>query len=71
MIANGSRMNPELPGTYINLVDIVKRWNISGDQLLDGSGVTLEQLTKPYWYVEFHTLNNFLNMLLNSLMSQH
>ena len=61
MIANGSRMNPELPGTYINLlVDIVKRWNISGDQLLDGSGVTLEQLTKPYWYVEFHTLNKLL-----------
>ncbi|NUF53758.1 AraC family transcriptional regulator ligand-binding domain-containing protein, partial [Acinetobacter seifertii] len=54
-------MNPELPGTYINLlVDIVKRWNISGDQLLDGSGVTLEQLTKPYWYVEFHTLNKLL-----------
>lgn len=61
MIANGSRMNPELPGTYINLlVDIVKHWNISGDQLLDGSGVTLEQLTKPYWYVEFHTLNKLL-----------
>ncbi|ENU44566.1 hypothetical protein F985_00705 [Acinetobacter seifertii] len=51
-------MNPELPGTYINLlVDIVKQWNISGDQLLDGSGITLEQLTKPYWYVEFNALN--------------
>ncbi|OUC60031.1 AraC family transcriptional regulator [Acinetobacter seifertii] len=61
MIANGPRMNPELPGTYINLlVDMVKRWNISGDQLLDGSGITLEQLTKPYWYVEFHTLNKLL-----------
>lgn len=61
MIANGSRMNPELPGTYINLlVDMVKRWNISGDQLLDGSGVTLEQLTKPYWYVEFNALNKLL-----------
>lgn len=61
MIANGPRMNPELPGTYINLlVDIVKRWNISGDQLLDGSGITLEQLTKPYWYVEFNALNKLL-----------
>lgn len=61
MIANGPRMNPELPGTYINLlVDMVKRWNISGDQLLDGSGITLEQLTKPYWYVEFNALNKLL-----------
>lgn len=54
-------MNPELPGTYINLLaDMVKRWNISSEQLLDGSSITLEQLEKPYWYVEFHTLNKLL-----------
>lgn len=54
-------MNPELPGTYVNLLaEMVKRWGISCEELLDGSGVTAEQLEKPYWYVEFHTLNKLL-----------
>jgi len=54
-------MNPELPGTYINLlVEMVKRWGISCEELLDGSGIAFEQLEKPYWYVEFHTLNKLL-----------
>lgn len=61
MISSGPNLNPELPGTYINLlVDMVKRWNISAEQFLDGSGITLEQLNKPYWYVEFNSLNNLL-----------
>ncbi|EXT38397.1 arabinose-binding domain of AraC transcription regulator, N-term family protein [Acinetobacter sp. 25977_8] len=61
MISSGPNLNPELPGTYINLlVDMVKRLNISAEQLLDGSGITLEQLNKPYWYVEFNSLNNLL-----------
>ncbi|EKU39129.1 MULTISPECIES: AraC family transcriptional regulator [Acinetobacter] len=54
-------MNPELPGTYINLlVETVKRWGVSGEQLLDGSGITSDQLKKPYWYVEFNHLNQFI-----------
>jgi len=54
-------MNPELPGTYINLiVETVKRWGVSGEQLLDGSGITLDQLKKPYWYVEFNILNQLI-----------
>ncbi|HDU8210092.1 TPA: AraC family transcriptional regulator ligand-binding domain-containing protein, partial [Acinetobacter baumannii] len=54
-------MTPELPGTYINLLaEIVKRRGISCEQFLEGSGVTPEQLKKPYWYVEFNTLNNLL-----------
>ena len=54
-------MNPELPGTYINLiVETVKRWGVSGEQLLNGSGITLDQLEKPYWYVEFNILNQFI-----------
>lgn len=54
-------MNPELPGTYINLlVETIKRWGVSGEQLLDGSGITLDQLEKPYWYVEFNTLNQLI-----------
>lgn len=51
-------MNPELPGTYINLiVETVKRWGVSGEQLLNGSGITLDQLEKPYWYVELALLH--------------
>ncbi|OCY49031.1 AraC family transcriptional regulator [Acinetobacter pittii] len=54
-------MNPELPGTYINLlVETIKRWGVSGEQLLDGSGITLDQLEKPYWYVEFNILNQLI-----------
>ncbi|MEO9302928.1 AraC family transcriptional regulator ligand-binding domain-containing protein [Acinetobacter pittii] len=54
-------MNPELPGTYINLiVETVKRWGVSGEQLLNGSGITLDQLEKPYWYVEFNILNQLI-----------
>lgn len=54
-------MNPELPGTYINLiVETIKQWGVSGEQLLDGSGITLDQLEKPYWYVEFNTLNQLI-----------
>jgi len=54
-------MNPELPGTYINLiVETVKRWGVSGEQLLDESGITLDQLKKPYWYVEFNHLNQLI-----------
>ncbi|MBJ9937155.1 AraC family transcriptional regulator [Acinetobacter pittii] len=54
-------MNPELPGTYINLlVETIKRWGVSGEQLLDGSGIALDQLEKPYWYVEFNTLNQLI-----------
>lgn len=54
-------MNPELPGTYINLlVETTKRWGISCEQLLDGSGITVDQLKKPYWYVEFNTLNQLI-----------
>ena len=54
-------MNPELPGTYINLiVETIKRWGVSGEQLLGESGITLDQLKKPYWYVEFNILNQLI-----------
>lgn len=54
-------MNPELPGTYINLiVETVKRRGVSCEQLLDGSGITVDQLKKPYWYVEFNHLNQLI-----------
>ncbi len=54
-------MNPELPGTYINLiVETVRQWGVSSEQLLEGSGITVDQLKKPYWYVEFNTLNQLI-----------
>ena len=54
-------MNPELPGNYINLiVETIKLWGVSSEQLLDGSGITLDQLKKPYWYVEFNILNQLI-----------
>jgi AraC-like DNA-binding protein len=54
-------MDPELPRTYINLiVETIKRWGVSGDQLLEESGITLGQLEKPYWYVEFNILNQLI-----------
>ncbi|WP_336013109.1 AraC family transcriptional regulator [Acinetobacter calcoaceticus] len=54
-------MNPELPGTYINLiVETVRQWGVSSEQLLEGSGITVDQLKKPYWYVEFNTLNQLV-----------
>ena len=44
-LSSGPLMTPELPGTYINLLaEIVKRRGISCEQLLEGSGVTPEQL---------------------------
>lgn len=59
-------MNPELPGTYINLiVETVKRWGVSGEQLLNGSGITLDQLEKPYWYVEFNILNQLIERAID------
>ncbi len=60
-------MNPELPGTYINLiVETVKRWGVSCEQLLDGSGIRVDQLKKPYWYVEFNTLNQLKYVQVNA-----
>lgn len=54
-------MNPELPGTYINLiVETVRLWGVSSEQLLEGSSITIDQLKKPYWYVEFNTLNQLI-----------
>lgn len=55
-------MNPSLPGTYVSLMaDVVQRLNISPEQLLEGSGIRVEQLSEPFWYLDFDIFNNLLN----------
>lgn len=55
-------MNPSLPGTYVSLMaDVVQKLNISAEQLLEGSGVGVEQLSEPFWYLDFDVFNNLLN----------
>jgi AraC-like DNA-binding protein len=52
---------PALPGTFINLlVDTIARWDVTPEQLLDGSIVSLESLQKPFWYVDFIEFNRLL-----------
>lgn len=56
-----SREAPALPGTFINLlVDTVARWDVTPEQLLEGSIVSLESLQKPFWYVDFLEFNRLL-----------
>ncbi|WP_392390257.1 helix-turn-helix domain-containing protein [Acinetobacter gyllenbergii] len=39
-----------VPGTYIALmVDVVSRWDISAVELLNGSGISQQQLVQPLW----------------------
>lgn len=62
MSENYSSTSPALPGTYVSLLaDVVQRWNISPEQLLEGSGVVPAQLFEPFWYLDFHVFNNLLN----------
>lgn len=53
---------PALPGTYVSLLaDVVQRWNITPEQLLEGSGVLPAQLFEPFWYLDFNIFNDLLN----------
>lgn len=55
-------VNPSLPGTYVSLMaDVVQRLNVSPEQLLEGSGIRVEQLSEPFWYLDFDIFNNLLN----------
>lgn len=54
-------MNPELPGTYVNLlVDVIQKWGVSSEQLLAGTGISTQTLNAPFWYVDFHIFNHLL-----------
>ncbi|MFX4535811.1 AraC family transcriptional regulator, partial [Acinetobacter baumannii] len=55
-------MNPSLPGTYVSLMaDVVQKLNVSPEELLEGSGVSVEQLLETFWYLDFNIFNNLLN----------
>jgi AraC-like DNA-binding protein len=54
-------MNPELPGTYVNLLaDLIQKWDISAGQLLAGTGIAPQALNAPFWYVDFNIFNHLL-----------
>ncbi|MCH7313125.1 AraC family transcriptional regulator [Acinetobacter sp. ANC 3882] len=54
-------MNPELPGTYVNLlVEVIQKWNVSSEQLLSGTGISAQTLSAPFWYVDFEIFNHLL-----------
>ncbi|WP_010589914.1 MULTISPECIES: AraC family transcriptional regulator [unclassified Acinetobacter] len=55
-------MNPSLPGTYVSLMaDVVQKLNIPAEKLLEGSGIGVEQLSQPFWYLDFDIFNQLLN----------
>jgi hypothetical protein len=65
-----NKMNPELPGTYVNLlIETIKHWNVSPQQLLIDTDITLKELDAPFWYVDFNIFNNLLKNLLNLQMN--
>ena len=54
-------MNPELPGSYVNLlVDVVGKWNVSPQQMLAGTGIQVQKLDAPFWYVDLNIFNYLL-----------
>ncbi|MBC9228508.1 AraC family transcriptional regulator ligand-binding domain-containing protein [bacterium SPL81] len=62
-------MNPELPGSYVNLlVEVLKQKNFKTDDLLNEFNISLKNLEAPFWYVDFNIFNNLLNKAI--VMSQ-
>lgn len=52
---------PTVPGTYICLVaDVVARWGITPEQLLEGSSITPVQLQEPIWHVHALTAGQII-----------
>ncbi|ENU29989.1 AraC family transcriptional regulator [Acinetobacter halotolerans] len=63
------KLNKEIektvPGTYIALmVDVVSRWDISGDELLKGSGLNTNQLLQPLWRADAKIVMGILRRAL-------
>lgn len=65
MSQNASRHRPNLPGAYVLLlVDVVARWNVSSDQLLDGSGLTPDTIRDPLSRISLEDYNRILKRAL-------
>lgn len=57
-----SQIQPALPGTYVHLIiDVVQRWDISIEQLLESTNIKVENLQEVFWYVDFIEFNHLLN----------
>lgn len=49
---------PKILAIYIGLlIDVVERMNISAEELLEGSGITLEQASDVFWYLDFEVFS--------------
>lgn len=43
-----------VPGTYIALIaDVVTRWNVTKEELLNGTGIEQAKLLEPMWHADF------------------
>jgi AraC-like DNA-binding protein len=57
---------PQLPGAYVNLLtELVSQKGVSTRLLLSGSGVSIEKLERPYWYVDFACFDALLQRAIH------
>ncbi len=65
MIPSAAQTRPTVPGTYAGLLAaVVERWNISAEQLLEGSGIAPEQLLAPFWHLDYEVFSQLLKRAL-------
>ncbi len=56
--SSSSITQPKILAIYIGLlIDVVERMNISAEELLEGSGITLEQANDVFWYLDFEVFS--------------
>lgn len=61
MYATYRRSRATVPGTYANLLmDAVARWNITPEQMLEGTGIPPSQLLDPVWHLDFEIYENLI-----------
>lgn len=66
MSITARRLRATVPGTYASLlVDVVARWDISPEQLLEGSGISPDQLLDLLWHLDEHI---FARLLKRAIM---
>ncbi|USP42109.1 AraC family transcriptional regulator [Acinetobacter sp. XS-4] len=54
-----------IPGAYIALIaDVASRWEISKEDLLQGTGIQQEKLLEPLWHVDFNAAIQTLHRAL-------
>lgn len=53
--------HPTVPGTYACLLaDVVARWDIPSSRLLEGSGISPEDLLTPIWHLDYDEFSRLL-----------